>query len=70
MLPKTRGRMRIEPQTYAVFLHQGHVSAMPHTWQQALDWLAQSAYESVRAEVGDTCPLCQQHWPHQHEEIA
>ena len=31
---------------------------------------AQSAYESVRAEVGDTCPLCQQHWPHQHEEIA
>lgn len=39
--------MRIQPQTYAVFLHQGHVSTMPHTWQQALDWLAQSEYQSA-----------------------
>ena len=47
VLPKTLGRMRIQPQTYAVFLHQGHVSTMPNTWQQALDWLAQSDYQSA-----------------------
>lgn len=41
------GRMRIMPQTYAVFVHRGHVSAMPQTWQQALEWLAQSDYQSA-----------------------
>ncbi|MFM4825579.1 GyrI-like domain-containing protein [Aeromonas bivalvium] len=46
-LPKTLGRMRIEPQTYAIFRHLGHVSALPQTWQSALDWLAQSDYQSA-----------------------
>ncbi|MNH09208.1 Bacterial transcription activator, effector binding domain [compost metagenome] len=47
VLPKTLGRMRIDPQTYAVFLHRGHVSTLPQTWQGALDWLARSDYESA-----------------------
>lgn len=47
MLPPTLGRMRISPQTYAVFRHLGHVDALPHTWQQALAWLAQSDYDSA-----------------------
>lgn len=47
VLPPTLGRMRISPQTYAVFRHLGHVDALPHTWQQALAWLAQSDYDSA-----------------------
>lgn len=47
VLPKTLGRMRIAPQTYAVFLHRGHVDALPQTWQAALDWLARSSWESA-----------------------
>ena len=42
------GRMRIAPQTYAIFLHQGHVATLPHTWHQALAWLAQSGYQSAQ----------------------
>ena len=47
VLPKSLGRMRIQAQSYAVFLHRGHVDALPQTWQQALDWLAHSDYESA-----------------------
>ncbi|WP_349921684.1 GyrI-like domain-containing protein [Aeromonas veronii] len=47
VLPPTLGRMRITAQTYAVFLHQGHVDTLPQTWQAALAWLAQSSYESA-----------------------
>lgn len=47
VLPLDIGRLRIAPQTYAVFLHRGHVLALPHTWQGALDWLAQSNWESA-----------------------
>lgn len=47
VLPPAMGRMRIAPQTYAVFLHRGHVDTLPQTWQQALDWLAQSNYQSA-----------------------
>ena len=47
VLPPGIGRMRITPQTYAVFLHRGHVDALPQTWQQALAWLAHSGYESA-----------------------
>lgn len=47
VLPTGLGRMRITPQHYAVFLHQGHVSTLPQTWQAALDWLAGSGWESA-----------------------
>lgn len=47
VLPKSLGRMCIQAQSYAVFLHRGHVDALPQTWQQALDWLAHSDYESA-----------------------
>ena len=47
VLPTGLGRMRITPQHYAVFLHQGHVSTLPRTWQAALDWLARSSWESA-----------------------
>ena len=46
-LPPGLDRMQLAPQTYAVFRHLGHVSAMPQTWQSALDWLAHSDYESA-----------------------
>ncbi|MFK7685765.1 GyrI-like domain-containing protein [Aeromonas caviae] len=48
VLPPGLGRMRIAPQTYAIFLHQGHVATLPHTWRQALAWLAQSDYQSAQ----------------------
>ena len=47
VLPPGLGRMRITPQTYAVFRHLGHVSTMLQTWQGALDWLAGSGWESA-----------------------
>ena len=48
VLPPGLGRMRIAPQTYAIFLHEGHVATLPHTWRQALAWLAQSDYQSAQ----------------------
>ena len=42
------GGVAIAPQTYAIFLHQGHVTTLPHTWRQALAWLAQSDYQSAQ----------------------
>lgn len=46
-LPASLGRMRIDTQTYAVFLHSGNISTIGASWQGALDWLARSDYQSA-----------------------
>jgi len=47
-LPVDMGRMRVPAQRYAVFVHEGHVSALRQTWQQIFDWLASSDYVSAQ----------------------
>jgi AraC family transcriptional regulator len=46
-LPETIGRMRVPAQQYAVFSHPGDASTLRSTWQQILEWLAGSRYESA-----------------------
>jgi len=47
-LPQETGRMRVPPQHYAVFLHEGHVSTLRETWEAILrDWLPDSEYTSA-----------------------
>ena len=42
------GRIRFQPQQYAVFRHAGHVSTLPQTWQELIEqWLPQSSYQSA-----------------------
>lgn len=36
-------RMELEPHTYAVFAHAGHISGIGQTWQAVFAWLAASA---------------------------
>lgn len=44
------GRMRIVPQTYAVFLHRGHVSTVGDTWEAIWnDWLPGSGRQTAPA---------------------
>lgn len=46
-LPKELGRMRVPPVRYAVFLHEGNVSSIRHTWQQVFAWLPSSGLQSA-----------------------
>ena len=44
-VPQWLGRMRVPPQTYAVFWHEGHVSTLGSSWQIiAEEWLPNSDY--------------------------
>lgn len=52
-LPPDMGRMRIPPQTYAVFTHTGNVRGVGSTWQYIWnEWLPNSTYED-----GETPPF-------------
>jgi predicted transcriptional regulator YdeE/heme-degrading monooxygenase HmoA len=47
-LPEHLGRMRIQAQDYAVFIHQGQVSSIRTTWEEIFKWLAEArGYESA-----------------------
>jgi len=47
-LPEHLGRMRIQAQDYAVFLHQGQVSSIRATWEGIYRWLSETTgYESA-----------------------
>jgi predicted transcriptional regulator YdeE len=46
-LPEGTGRMRVPAQRYAVFAHRGPASALRLTWQQILEWLPSSEFESA-----------------------
>ncbi|MGZ8379244.1 MAG: GyrI-like domain-containing protein [Gemmatirosa sp.] len=49
-LPPALGRMRVQPQHYAVFEHHGHVSTIHETWGAIWDeWRARSGREGVHA---------------------
>ena len=52
-------RMRVPAQHYAVFRHDGHVSAIGETWRAIMEeWLPQSDYEDAETpafEVYDRC---------------
>lgn len=48
-LPADMGKMHVPAQRYAVFVHEGHVSTLRHTWQQIFDWLPASGYVSAQA---------------------
>ena len=39
--------MRVPAQRYAVFAHRGPVSELRFTWQQILEWLPSSEFESA-----------------------
>lgn len=38
-LPADAGRMRVPPQNYAVYSHEGDASTLAATWSQAFNWL-------------------------------
>ena len=45
--PKELGRMRVPPARYAVFIHDGNVSAIQKTWRQIFSvWLPSSGMQS------------------------
>ena len=46
-LPGHLGRMRVPGQTYAVFVYDGHVSGIGKCWDEIMEWLAGSEYEST-----------------------
>jgi predicted transcriptional regulator YdeE len=47
-LPADIGRIRIQPQHYAVFLHSGHISDIRVTCQRIWnEWLPNSQYQSA-----------------------
>jgi AraC family transcriptional regulator len=47
-LPAGLGRMRVQPQRYAVFVHQGHVSRLRAVWEGIYrQWLPQSGHQSA-----------------------
>jgi predicted transcriptional regulator YdeE len=47
-LPENLGRMRIQPQEYAVFKHPGHVSTIRTTWERIFEWLSTDpSYQSA-----------------------
>jgi predicted transcriptional regulator YdeE len=46
-LPEGLGRIRVPAQRYAVFAHRGRASALRSTWQQVLEWLPRSEFESA-----------------------
>lgn len=47
-LPADIGRIRIEPQLYAVFLHSEHINQISNTWQRILhQWLPNAEYQSA-----------------------
>lgn len=46
-LPPDLGRMRVPPQHYAVFTHDGHISTIRATWAAIWSWLPRSGYESA-----------------------
>jgi AraC family transcriptional regulator len=49
-LPADLGRMRIEAQHYAVFVHSGPRSALLTTWERIVrDWLPGSGHQSAQA---------------------
>ena len=58
-LPAELARVRILPQTYAVFVHRGHVSEIGGTWDRILnEWLPNAPCESAHKpdfEVYDKC---------------
>jgi AraC family transcriptional regulator len=44
------GRVRVTPQTYAVFVHQGNVSSLHTTWDAIWnDWLPRSGHQTAHA---------------------
>lgn len=47
-LPAELGRMRIQPQEYAVFVHRDGVATIRATWELILNqWLGHSGYQSA-----------------------
>lgn len=47
-LSASLGRMRVQPQRYAVFVHRGHVSGLRATWEAIYQqWLPQSGHQSA-----------------------
>jgi len=47
-LPNNMGRMRLQTQNYAVFLHVGSVSDIRKTWERIIEeWLSKYGYQSA-----------------------
>jgi len=47
-LPDNMGRMRIDAQLYAVFLHREHISTIRTIWERILkEWLPSAEYQSA-----------------------
>lgn len=59
-LPSEAGRMRIQAQDYAIFLHQGRASTIQTTWESILrEWFPYAGYVSAHKpdfEVYDRGP--------------
>jgi predicted transcriptional regulator YdeE len=49
-VPAGMGRMRVQPQRYAVFAHAGPLATLHETWAAVWhEWLPRSGYEGVHA---------------------
>ena len=52
------GRLRLQPQQYAIFQHAGHVSSLHETWQKIIaEWLPQAPYESAHRPDFERYPV-------------